>query len=104
MPGRLSQMRGVLSVLGLDQAAQAVLRMRDTVQGLLAAAPEAPLAGVESLGNSLGALGFLVDMLGYQPALARKPDSYKQRSVAAMSTEADFESLLQNPEVLQRMH
>ncbi len=72
VPGRLSQMRGVLSVLGLDQAAQAVLRMRDTVQGLLAAAPEAPLAGVESLGNSLGALGFLVDMLAYQPALARQ--------------------------------
>ncbi len=41
---------------------------------------------------------------GVEPALARKPDSYKQRSVAAMSTEADFESLLQNPEVLQRMH
>ncbi len=71
-PARLSQMRGVLSVLGLEQAAQAVLRMRDTVQALLAAPPEAPLEGVESLGNSLGALGFLVDMLAYQPALARQ--------------------------------
>ena len=82
VPGQLSQMRGVLSVLGLDQAAQAVLRMRDTVQALLAAPQEAtslegaqPAAvptGLESLGNTLGALGFLIDMLAYQPALARK--------------------------------
>lgn len=75
VPQRLSQMRGVLSVLGLDQASQAVLRMRDTVQAMLMApADAAPPAGpgVESLGNSLGALGFLIDMLAYQPALARK--------------------------------
>ena len=32
VPGQLAQMRGVLSVLGLDQASQAVLRMRDSVE------------------------------------------------------------------------
>ncbi|MGP1682250.1 MAG: hybrid sensor histidine kinase/response regulator, partial [Giesbergeria sp.] len=75
VPGRLSQMRGVLSVLGLDQASLAVLRMRDTVERLL-------VEGVddlderkvlfEKLGNSLGALGFMIDMLSYQRAMARK--------------------------------
>ena len=77
VPAQLTQMRGVLSVLGLDQAARAVQRMREDVEQLLAEgagqgqiAPEAP--GVERLGHNLGALGFLIDMLAYQPALARR--------------------------------
>ncbi len=73
VPGRLSQMRGVLSVLGLDHATRAVLRMRDQVQALWAE-PEGPQAAslVERLGHNLGALGFLVDMLHHQPTLARQ--------------------------------
>ncbi|WHZ10561.1 MAG: Signal transduction histidine kinase CheA [Burkholderiaceae bacterium] len=75
-PGQFAQMRGVLSVLGLEQAAQAVLHMRDTVEQLLLRkvdAAEARDAGTfEKLGNNLGALGFLIDMLNYQPALAKK--------------------------------
>ncbi len=74
VPDRLAQMRGVLSVLGLDQASLAALRMRDTVERLLAgqvAEAERP-ALFEKLGNSLGALGFLIDMLGYQRSMARK--------------------------------
>ena len=35
VPGQLAQMRGVLSVLGLDQASQAVIRMRDSVEQML---------------------------------------------------------------------
>lgn len=77
VPAQLTQMRGVLSVLGLDQAARAVQRMREDVEQLLAdgagqgaIAPGAP--GVERLGHNLGALGFLIDMLAYQPALARR--------------------------------
>ena len=35
VPGQLAQMRGVLSVLGLDQASLAVVRMRDMVERLL---------------------------------------------------------------------
>jgi chemosensory pili system protein ChpA (sensor histidine kinase/response regulator) len=70
--GRLNPMRGVLSVLGLDHAAQAVLHMRDAVQALLQAPPGTALADVTTLGHNLGALGFLIDMLDYQPALARK--------------------------------
>lgn len=75
VPDRLSQMRGVLSVLGLDQASLAVLRMRDTVGRLLAGGVEDPderKSLFEKLGNSLGALGFMIDMLSYQRAMARK--------------------------------
>ncbi len=74
VPGRLAQMRGVLSVLGLDQASLAVLRMRETVERLLLGEvpePERP-AVFEKLGGNLGALGFLIDMLRYQRTMARK--------------------------------
>ncbi len=75
VPGRLAQMRGVLSVLGLDQASLAVLRMRDTVERLLAneaGSDDERKPIFEKLGNSLGALGFMIDMLSYQRAMARK--------------------------------
>lgn len=75
-PGHLSQMRGVLSVLGLEQASQAVLRMRESVEEILVTEIDearARAAGTfDKLGNNLGALGFLIDMLNYQPALAKK--------------------------------
>jgi chemosensory pili system protein ChpA (sensor histidine kinase/response regulator) len=75
-PSYLSQMRGVLSVLGLDQAAQAVARMREAVEEIMLAdtdPQQAAAAGTfEKLGNNVGALGFLIDMLNYQPALAKK--------------------------------
>ncbi len=72
VPGRLNQMRGVLSVLGLDHAVQAVVHMRDAVQGWVQPPPGAPSPDFTTLGHNLGALGFLIDMLDYQPALARK--------------------------------
>ena len=76
VPGQLSQMRGVLSVLGLDQAAHTALRMRDSVEQMLEAevdAEPAQSAGTfDHLGNNVGSLSFLIDMLNYQPALARK--------------------------------
>ena len=75
-PGHLTQMRGVLSVLGLDQAAQAVLRMRESVEEIIVTEIDEELARgtgtFDKLGNNLGALGFLIDMLNYQPALAKK--------------------------------
>ena len=75
-PTHLSQMRGVLSVLGLDQASQAVLRMREAVEQILVDEVDEEktrAAGTfDKLGNNLGALGFLIDMLNYQPALAKK--------------------------------
>ncbi len=75
VPGRLSQMRGVFSVLGLDQAATAALRMRDSVERLLVdsfADPAARSLAFEKLGNSLGTMGFLIDMLSYQREMAKK--------------------------------
>lgn len=70
----LSQMRGVLSVLGLDPASQAMVRMRQNVERLLS--EDVPSAEqqvlFEKMGNSLGALGFLIDMLSYQRNMARK--------------------------------
>jgi chemosensory pili system protein ChpA (sensor histidine kinase/response regulator) len=75
VPGRLAQMRGVFSVLGLDQAALAALRMRDSVERVLVASANSTTDQslvFERLGNSLGALGFLIDMLSYQRELAKK--------------------------------
>ncbi|WP_295956719.1 Hpt domain-containing protein [Rhodoferax sp.] len=80
---QLTQMRGVLSVLGLDQASHAVMRMRETVDGYMAddlGDPMAQAASFDKLGNSLGALGFLIDMLGYQRALAKKLFSYDEEA------------------------
>ncbi|TFZ03654.1 hybrid sensor histidine kinase/response regulator [Ramlibacter humi] len=75
-PTHLLQMRGVLSVLGLDQATHAVARMRDSVERILIGDYDKDLeqrqAAFDKLGNNLGALGFLIDMLNYQPALAKK--------------------------------
>ena len=76
VPSQLSQMRGVLSVLGLEQASQAVLRMRDSVEQMLVTEVDQQLARAagtfDQLGNNLGALSFLIDMLNYQPVLAKK--------------------------------
>jgi chemosensory pili system protein ChpA (sensor histidine kinase/response regulator) len=73
VPTQLLQMRGVFSVLGLDQAAQTVQRMRDNVDLLLTEEASGTEPGdFDALGNNLGALGFLIDMLGYQPALAKR--------------------------------
>lgn len=75
VPSQLAQMRGVFSVLGLDQAALATLRLRSSVEKFLQDDFDAVAArtGIfEKLGNSLGALGFLIDMLSYQRELAKK--------------------------------
>ncbi|RZI95061.1 MAG: hybrid sensor histidine kinase/response regulator, partial [Variovorax sp.] len=73
VPSQLLQMRGVFSVLGLDQAARTVQRMRDNVEHLMAGESQSEESrDFDSLGNNLGALGFLIDMLGYQPALAKR--------------------------------
>ncbi|SCK38771.1 chemosensory pili system protein ChpA (sensor histidine kinase/response regulator) [Variovorax sp. HW608] len=73
VPSQLLQMRGVFSVLGLDQAAQTVQRMRENVDQLLTEeSPADEIRAFDSLGNNLGALGFLIDMLSYQPALAKR--------------------------------
>jgi chemosensory pili system protein ChpA (sensor histidine kinase/response regulator) len=84
VPGQLQAMRGVLSVLGLDQAAHAALRMRDEVDGLANTEIDferAAARGVfERLANNLGALGFLIDMLSVQPQLAKRMFQFDEDS------------------------
>ena len=75
VPAQLSAMRGVLSVLGLDQASQAVLRMRDDVDAL-ANTEVNPQRAIETgtfdrLADNLGALSFLIDMVSVQPQMAK---------------------------------
>ncbi len=75
VPNQLSSMRGVLSVLGMDQACAVLLRMRDEVDGLASTEvdPQRVMqAGVfDRLAGNLGALGFLIDMLSVQPQMAK---------------------------------
>ena len=84
VPGQLAQMRGVLSVLGLDQASRAVLQMKGTVEQMLQTevnGQEANTQGTfEQLGNNLGVLSFLIDMLNYQPALVKKLFVYDEET------------------------
>jgi chemosensory pili system protein ChpA (sensor histidine kinase/response regulator) len=80
VPNQLSSMRGVLSVLGMDQASSALLRMRDEVDGL--ASTEVDVTHIQEAGvfdrlaGNLGALGFLIDMLSVQPNLAKSLFAY----------------------------
>jgi chemosensory pili system protein ChpA (sensor histidine kinase/response regulator) len=72
---QLSQMRGVLSVLGLDQAVQAVAACapassRFWTPRSTRTRPEG--RHVPAAGQQPQRLEFLVDMLNYQPALAKK--------------------------------
>ena len=75
VPSQLQSMKGVLAVLGLNLAAQAVTRMREDIEHLLvadASVDQAAEAGVfDRLATNLGALGFLIDMMGVQPTLAK---------------------------------
>jgi chemosensory pili system protein ChpA (sensor histidine kinase/response regulator) len=72
VPGQLNAMRGVFSVLGLDAASHAVVRMRNDVDALIADASGVPDAtNVNRLAHNMGALGFLVDMLNVQPAMGK---------------------------------
>ncbi len=73
-PAQLQAMRGVFSVLGVDEASHAVLRMRDDVDALLLAGETGASdtqRWIDRLAANLGALGFLIDMLSVQPALAK---------------------------------
>jgi chemosensory pili system protein ChpA (sensor histidine kinase/response regulator) len=75
VPNQLAAMRGVLSVLGMDHASAALLRMRDEIDTLASAEPAADPAArtalFDRLAGNLGALGFLIDMLSVQPQMAK---------------------------------
>ena len=84
VPDKLAQMRGVMSILGLDDAIKSVQWMREHIEhmaiGHLSVA-DAQSSGVfDKVGINLGALGFLIDMLSYQPVLAKKLFIYDKDS------------------------
>ena len=110
VPGQLAAMRGVLSVLGMDQAAQALARMREDVEGLIhqtGDAAEAIRAGaLDRLAGNLGALGFLIDMLGAQPHVAKSlfvfdPQSGALSPLMGRSAAARHATNLAVPQVAQ---
>ncbi|MBI3157513.1 MAG: Hpt domain-containing protein [Burkholderiales bacterium] len=91
VPTALTSMRGVLSVLGLDEAAHAVVAMRDEVDRLLrggAADAGAVDASCRRLADNLGALGFLIDMLGVQPHAAKALFRFDETSGRLLSSVA----------------
>ncbi|HTJ05311.1 MAG TPA: Hpt domain-containing protein [Caldimonas sp.] len=75
VPQELGSMRGVLSVLGVDAAAQALVRMRSEIDGLTTTEidpAKIASAGVfERIAGNLSALGFMIDMLSVQPQMAK---------------------------------
>ncbi len=85
VPRLLGQMRGVLSVLGMDVGAQALGHIRHSVENLLATAPDEtaarqPGGPFDRLAANIGALGFMIDMLGYQPDLAKASFQFDPRT------------------------
>jgi len=76
VPNQLGAMRGVFSVLGVDQGALTCVRMRDQIDELANTEVDPSRSGpreqFERLANNLGALGFLIDMLSVQPQLAKR--------------------------------
>lgn len=84
VPHQLSAMRGVLSVLGMDHASAALLRMRDEVDGLISTEVDPQRVGqagvFDRLAGNLGALGFLIDMLSVQPQMAKSLFRYDAAS------------------------
>jgi chemosensory pili system protein ChpA (sensor histidine kinase/response regulator) len=83
VPGQLAAMRGVLSVLDVEAGIATIGRMRVDVEQLLHddRGPKDPvtLGAFQRLAVNLGALGFLVDMLGVQPQVARSLFVFDER-------------------------
>ena len=75
VPGQLQSMRGVLSVLDMDQASHAVMRMSEDVDALASTEVDVQHAAEHGtftrLADNLGALSFMIDMLSVQPQMAR---------------------------------
>ncbi|MFC7462565.1 Hpt domain-containing protein [Hydrogenophaga defluvii] len=72
LPVRFAQMQGVLSVLGLQDAARTAQAMEATASDLLAGRADLGSPAWRSLVHNLGALGFLVDVLGLHAASAQR--------------------------------
>lgn len=85
----LNQMRGVLSVVGLDDAVQAVSHLRkrlDTIEVDLQNTNTKAIL-VQNIASNVATLGLMVDMLIYQPKLPAKVFRFDiQSSLLTMTT------------------
>lgn len=73
--GHLSQMYGVFSVLGLQQASNAVFKIREILDSHVSTERRKrpiPLPVYEQIARSVSTMGFLIDMLNYQIAIAKE--------------------------------
>ena len=84
VPAQLQAMRGVLSLLGIEQASHAVKRMSEDVDALAATDIDPQHAAGRGtftrLADNLGALSFMIDMLSVQPRVARSLFRYDPAS------------------------
>src|SRR6185436_18267669 len=75
VPQQLGSMRGVLSVLGVDSASHALVRMRSEIDSLATTHVDPGTIGstgvFERIAGNLSALGFMIDMLSVQPQMAK---------------------------------
>jgi len=75
VPQQLGSMRGVLSVLGVDAASHALVRMRSEIDSLATTHVDPATIGstgvFERIAGNLSALGFMIDMLSVQPQMAK---------------------------------
>ena len=74
VPGYLSRMHGVFSILGLDQPALAASRIRSSLTDYLVAGRKSnaiPDVLLEKIANSFGVMSLLIDMLAYQIDLVK---------------------------------
>lgn len=81
----LRQMSGVLNVLGMDSAVQSIRFMQEQVNWLVQQAAMHVEVSQEQeqvvlLIENLSSIGFLIDMLGYQPMLARELFVYNSQT------------------------
>lgn len=97
VPAQLTRMRGVMSVMGLDQACEALTHMRNSVEQVVDLAADGSQTQVvqafEQLGNNLSSISFLIDMLDFQPVLAKKLFVFNRAS-------GEFGSVIGQPEVV----
>jgi chemosensory pili system protein ChpA (sensor histidine kinase/response regulator) len=81
VPAKLGAMRGVLSVLGIDAAEQALVHMRAEIDALITAdSGDDQEPTFARLASNLGALGFLIDMLSVQPQMAKTLFRYDEQT------------------------
>lgn len=81
--GHLSQMYGVFSVLGLQQAANAVFKIREVLDKHLSTEKRnrpIPIQVYEQIARSVSTMGFLIDMLSYQIAIAKEMFVYDEQA------------------------